>query len=173
MGAPPLLEGIVTGDILEHPRVEEWRRTHPREWWAFNQLRPESDVRDRVIAAVLAGRDDDTAIEELVRFAESIEGNKRAARAGTLIPPPPIGERRPLDVTIKRMTKMREEGRLFFRVDFATPHGWSGYFDTTSPEVVERVSKHRQRSRPLTVVGEITAHPYDFLVVLGGRVKIV
>ena len=161
-------------DVLQHPRVQEWRRKHPQEWWAFNQLRPNDAVRERVIAAVLAGREDDEAVDELVRLGEAMEGNKRAARAGALTAPPPVGERRPLEVTIKRMTKMLSPDRgLFFRVDFATPHGWSGYFDTTAPDVVERISRHRQRSRPLTVVGEITAHPYDFLVVLGGHVRIV
>jgi hypothetical protein len=168
-----LLEGIVRHDALAHPRVEEWRKKHPQEWWAFNQLRETDEVRERVIAAVMAGRAEDPAIDELVRYGEAIEGNRRAARAGTLTPPPPLGERRPIEVTIRRMTKMRQDGHLFFRVDFATTHGWSGYFDTTAPEVVERVAKHRHRSRPLTVVGEVTAHPYDFLVVLGGRVRIV
>lgn len=160
-------------EVLVHPRVEEWRRKYPQEWWAFNQLKETDGMRERVIAAVLAGRQDDEAIDDLVRFAEALEGNRRAARSGTLTPPPPVGERRPLEVRVKRMTKMRRNGRLFFRVDFATRQGWSGYFDTSAPEVVERVSKHRRRSRPLTVVGEVTAHPYDFLVVLGGRVRIV
>jgi hypothetical protein len=173
VGAPPLLEGFVTADVLDHPRVEEWRRRHPQEWWALNQLRESDETRDRVLAAVLAGRHEDEAIDELVRFAEAMEGNQRAARDGTLAPPPPLGERRPLEVRIKRMTKMRKDDRLFFRVDFATPFGWSGYFDTSAPDVVERVAKHRHRSRPLTVVGEVAAHPYDFLVVLGGRVRIV
>lgn len=164
----------MTADILEHPRVEEWRRRRPQEWWTFEQLRPDDPIRDRVIAAVLGGRDDDDAIDELVRLGEALVANERAARAGTLTPPPPPGERRPLEVTIKRMKKMRDpEGALFFRVDFATAHGWAGYFDTRAPEVVERIAKHRHSSRPLTVVGEVTARPNDFLVVLGGRVRIV
>lgn len=160
-------------NLLQDPRVEDWRRRHPREWWAFNQLNPHDAVRERVIAAVLAGREGDAAFDEILRLAEAMEGNRRAARAGTLAAPPPVGERRPVEVTVKRMTKMREDGRLFFRVDFSTPYGWSGYFDTEAPEVVERVAKHRQRSKLLTVVGEVTARPYDFLVVLGGRVRIL
>jgi hypothetical protein len=172
VGAPALLEGIVKHDILAHPRVEEWRSKHPQQWWAFHQLK-ETEVRDRILAAIMAGRDVDPAFDELVRYGEALEWNRRADRNGTLTPPPALGERRPFEVTIKRMTRMQQHDHLFFRVDFATTQGWSGYFDTMAPEVVERVAKHRRRSRPLTVVGEITAHPYDFLVVLGGRVRIV
>ena len=173
MGTFALLGASVTHDPLSHPRVEEWRRTRPQEWWAFNQLKASDAVRERVLAAVLAGREEDPAIDDLLRYGEALEGNRRAARNGTLTPPPPLGERRPIEVTIRRMTKITSDGQLFFRVDFTTTQGWSGYFDTTVPDVVERIAKHRQRSRPLTVVGEVTAQPYDFLVVLGGRVRIV
>jgi hypothetical protein len=161
-------------DVLDHPRVQAWKKTYPQQWWAFELLSARSEVRAGVIAAVLAGReDDDEHIDQLVRFGEALEARHRAESAGTVMPPPAQGERRPFQVHVKRMKRMEQEGRVFFRVDFTTSYGWSGYFDTTASSVVERVHKHRRRDRPLTLVGEVVRRPHDFLVVLDDRVQIV
>lgn len=159
--------------LLDHESVQAWRSQHPREWWAFKHLEEGDDLRTRVLAAILGGRLEDEAIDDLVRFAEGLEARQKAERDGTVMPPPGDGERRSLDVKVSRMTQKVREGRKFFRVDFTTPHGWAGFFDTTNPHVVERIAKQRDRSRPITVVGEVTRRPYEFLVELGNRVKIV
>lgn len=164
---------MLSDEVLDHPRVTAWRETHPRQWWAFLQLSERSEVRAGVLAAILAGRDDDEHLDQLVRFGEALEARARAERTGSVSPPPAAGERRAIEVYVKRMKRMEQDGRVFFRVDFSTAQGWSGYFDTTAPNVVERVHKHRRRSRPLTVVAEVERRPHDFLVVLGGRVQIV
>lgn len=160
-------------DLLEHASVQAWRSQHPREWWAFQKLEDDDDLRTRVLAAILGERPGDEAIDDLVRFAEGLEARQKAERDGTVRAPPGDGERRSLDVKVSRMTQKVREGRKFFRVDFTTSHGWAGFFDTTNPHVVERIAKHRDRSRPITVVGEVTRRPYEFLVELGNRVKIV
>lgn len=174
MGPYRLLEALVSPNVLDDKRVEEWRKLHPREWWAFNHLDPEDELRDRVLAAVLGERTGhDEALDGLVRFADALEHRQKVGRRGAPSPPPGDGERRPFQARVTRMVRMASEGRTFYRVDFATPYGWSGMFDTTNPELVERVSKQRDRSKPITLVGEITERPYDFLVVLGARVRIV
>jgi len=162
----------VKTDILENERVQAWRTQHPREWWAFQQLGEHDDLRIGVLAAILGGRMGDDAVTDLVRFAEGLETRLRAERDGTVTPPPGDGERRQMTITVSRMKQMSTEGRKFFRVDFTTTHGWSGFFDTTNPDVVERIAKRRDRS-PIMVVGEIIRRPYEFLVELGNRVRIV
>lgn len=160
-------------DILKHPRVQAWRRAHPQQWWAFEQLSEHSDVRQGVLAAILGGREGDEHIDQLVRFGEALECRSRAEKAGTVMPPPSDGERRAFEVRVKRMKRMERDGQTFFRVDFSTSYGWSGYFDTTAPNVVEHVFNCRRRARPVTIVGEVARRPHDFLVVLGDRVSIV
>jgi hypothetical protein len=164
----------MTDEVLDHPRIQAWKKAHPQQWWAFEFLSERSDVRAGVLAAVLAGREkDDEHVDQLVRFGEALENRHRAERVGTVTPPPVEGERRPLQVNVKRMKRMERDGQVFFRVDFSTPYGWSGYFDTTAPSVIERVHKHRHRERSLTIVGEVVRRPHDFLVVLDDRVQIV
>jgi len=163
----------VKTDILESERVQAWRRQHPREWWAFQQMSEKDEGRAAALAAVLGGRLEDEAISYLVRFADALEARLKAERDGTDRPPPGDGQRRAVEIRVSRMTQMSDEGgRKFFRVDFTTAHGWSGYFDTRNPDVVERISKRRSGS-PITVVGEVTRRPYEFLVELGERVRIV
>lgn|GEM_PF-4410897 len=164
----------MSADLLADERVEEWRRLHPREWWAFRQLDQDDDLRARVLAAVLGRRTaHDPALDDLVRYADALENMQRARREGTLKAPPGDGERRPFPARVTRMVHLQSGGRTFYRVDFATPHGWSGTFDTTNPDLVERVSKQRDPRKPVTLVGEITRRPYEFLVELDARVRIV
>jgi len=61
----------------------------------------------------------------------------------------------------------------FFRIDFSSPEGWGGYFETTNPGVVERISKLRNHAKTLTLVGEVSRRPYEFYVELTGDVRIV
>lgn len=168
-GSVPMID-----DLLEHPLMVMWRKAYPQLWWAFQQLGRHPELQAKVVAAVLAKREhEDEHVDQLLRFGESLETRKRAEGTGTVMPPPEAGERRPFEVYVKRMKRMEREGKTFFRVDFSTQYGWSGYFDTTSPNIVERVHKHRRRERPLTLVGEVTQRPYDFLVVLDDHVQIV
>lgn len=159
-------------DLLQHERVEAWKAEHPREWWAFTQLDDEDNLRDRVLVAVLNDRDDE-AIDDLVSFAEAIEAHRRALKAGTAKPPPGVGERRSFSILVSRMQRMGDRPQVFFRVAFACPDGWGGYFDTTNPGVVEKISKLRNLAKPLTIVGEVTRQPYEFYVELDGNVRIV
>ena len=160
-------------DVLEHDRVEAWKTKSPRHWWAFVLLNEEDELRDRVLAAVLGGRGDDEAIDGLIRFAEALEAHRRASKAGTVKVPPAVGERRSFAITVSRMTRMLNQAGPFFRVDFACPDGWGGHFDTTNPDVVETVSRLRNRAKPLTVVGEVSRRPYEFYIELQDSVRIV
>jgi len=171
--SPSLLEDIFVKSLLDDGRVETWKTQNPREWWAFQELSEDDDLRTRVLASILGNRPEDDSIDDLIRFAEALEGHRRATRDGTVSPPPGDGERRSFPIIVTRMTRMRNAGRLFFRVDFGTPHGWAGFFDTTNPDVVERIAKLRNRSKPITVVGEVTQRFYEFLVELDSRIRIV
>jgi hypothetical protein len=175
VAAPKVLEGpFVKKGLLEHERVEAWKTEAPRQWWAFSQLDHEDELRDRVLAAVLGGRGDDEAIDELIRFAEALEAHRRASKAGTVKAPPAVGERRSFPITVSRMTRMRSPSSgLFFRVAFACSDGWGGHFDTINPGVVEKISKLRNRAKPLTLVGEVSRRPYEFYVELHDSVRIV
>ena len=55
---------------------------------------------------------------------------------------------------------------LFFRVDFSSPDGWGGFFDTTNPSVVEKIAKVRNHAKPLNVVAEVSKRVYEFFVEL-------
>lgn len=160
-------------DLLEHESVQAWRSQHPREWWAFQKLEENDDLRTRALVAILGHRPEDEAIDDLVRFAEALETRQKAERDGTVRPPPGEGERRSLELKVSRMTQKSRGGRKFFRVDFTTLYGWAGFFDTTNPHVVERIARQRDRSKLITVVGEVTRRPYEFLVELGGPVRLV
>lgn len=171
VAAPAVLEGAIV-NILDHDRVEVWKTEHPRQWWAFAQLSNDDELRDRVLAAVLGGRSDDSAIDELIRFAEALETYCRASKAGTVEAPPAVGERRSFPILISRMVRMSNPA-VFFRIDFICPSGWGGHFDTTNPGVVETISRLRNRAKPLTVVGEVSRRPYGFYVELKDSVRIV
>lgn len=159
--------------ILDHERVKSWKAERPRQWWAFKHLDDDDELQDRVLAAVLADRQDDGAIDDLIRFTEALEAHRRAAKAGTVKAPPAVGERRSFPIIVHRMARMDSPDRKpFFRVDFACPRGWGGHFDTTNPDVVETISKMRNRAKPLTVVGEVSRQSYEFYVELEG-VKLV
>lgn len=158
---------------LGHPGFEDWRTQNPREWRALLSL-GEHELATRVLAAIVSGRQDsDEAMDELARVADGIECHTMATVADTLEPPPALNERRSFPVRVRRMKRITTKSGTAFRVDFVTNKGWSGYFDTTAPEVVERIAKHRRRREPLTVVGEVVDYPHEFMVELGGRVKIL
>lgn len=174
VGAPQMFEGVfMKNQLLEDPRVEAWKGEYPRQWWAFQQLKSNDELRERVLVAVLKGNQEALSINELVTFAEAIEVHRRTAKAGTVKPPPAVGERRSFPIIVTRMTRMRSGASIFFRVDFSSPNGWGGFFDTTNPGVVEKISKIRNHGQPLTVVGEVSRRPYEFYVELDGGVGIV
>jgi len=158
--------------LLEDDRVETWKVENPREWWAFTQLDEDDELRNRVLLSILNDRDDDS-IDELVTFAEAAEAHQRAAKTGHAKPPPGLGERRSFPIIVNRMARMQGTFGPFFRVAFTCSDGWGGYFDTTNPGVVERISRLRNPSRPLTIVGEAFRQPYDFYVELAADVRIV
>lgn len=160
-------------DLLEHQSVEVWKSRSPRQWWAFQQLKDDDSLRERVLLAVLRENEEDEAFDDLIRFIEASEAHQRALKAGTVRLPPANGERRMFHIVVSRMTRMRNDADLFFRVDFFSPDGWGGYFDTTNPSVIETVSKIRNRAKPLKIVGAVTRRPYKFYVELGDHVKIV
>jgi len=155
--------------LLKSEVVQEWAEKNPRLWWAFEELDEDDDLNDAVLAGIVNERVSQGVITRLVRFADGLEAKERAETAGTMRPPPAVGERRSVTISVTRMTKVNWDRDKKFRVDFTTDHGWSGYFDTKNPKIVSTISK----SNTVTVVGEIERHLYDFLVVLGGRVRIV
>lgn len=140
-------------------------------WWAFEQLSDTDELRDRVLAGIVKDSMAPAVIDALVRFADALENRERAEEAGTVSAPPDVGMRRPINIVVTRMTKVNWNRDKTFRVDFVTEHGWSGFFDTKNPRLVEQISK--AKNKPLTVVGEVERHIYEFLVVLGGRVRAV
>lgn len=160
--------------LFQHENIEAWKAKHPRLWWAFQQLNDEDDLRDQVLAAILNHREnDDEALDHLLRFTEALEAFQRATNKGTVRPPPDLGERRSFSIFVSRMTRMRSNHDTFFRVDFFSPDGWGGFFDTTNPGVVERISRLRNHANPLTVVGEVSRRMYEFYVELDRSLKIV
>ena len=155
--------------LLKSDVVQEWAEKNPRMWWAFEELDIDDDLNDAVLAGIVNERVPPGVITRLVRFAEALETKERAETAGTMRAPPAVGQRRSVTITVTRTTKVNWNRDKKFRVDFTTNHGWSGYFDTKNPMIISTISK----SNTITVVGEIELHLYDFLVVLGGRVRIV
>jgi len=152
-----------------HQEMKAWAEENPRLWWAFEQLDDTDELRDRALAGIVKENMPETVIDDLVRFADGLENRERAETAGTVSAPPGVGLRRPFNIVVTRMTKVNWNRDKTFRVDFVTEHGWSGFFDTKNPRLVERVSKSQNKA--LTIVGEVERHLYDFLVVLGGRVR--
>jgi hypothetical protein len=157
--------------------AQEWAQANPRLWWAFEQLNDDDDLRDRVLVGILKDSMPSQVIDDLVRFADALEVQERAEATGTVTPPPDVGMRRSFEITVTRMSKVGNwslNRNRTFRVDFVTDQGWAGYFDTRNPRLVEQINKTlKQERQTITVVGEIEQHLYDFLVVLGGRVRIV
>lgn len=160
-------------DVLAHERVKAWMEEHPREAWALGTLGEDDALRERVLASVLDGREDEDASYELALVADSLENRDRAFSAGGLVPPPEDGERYPVDVLVSRMQLVRARGKTFYRIYFCSPGGWSGFFDTSNPLDVEKVARSRDERRPVTVVGEVVERPRDMIVVMGGRVRVL
>ena len=148
---------------------QAWAEENPRLWWAFEQLDESDELRDRVLAGIVKDDMPPAVIDDLVRFADGLENRERAESAGTMSAPPEVGMRRPFNIVVTRMTKVNWNRNKTFRVDFVTNYGWSGFFDTKNPAIVAQATKNKT----LTVVGEVERHLYDFLVVIGGRVRIV
>ena len=163
---------VLTQEILKDERVQAWQMGHPREWWAFENLGAEDELRVRLIAAILGEREDD-ALEDLIRYADALEDWNRARDENNFENPPSPGERRPMNLRILRMHLKREGTRKFFRVDFCTDRGWGGYFDTDNSVHIERLQRYRGSPQPVTVVAEVTHRPYDYFVVLGGHMCVV
>jgi len=159
----------VRDQLLKSEAVLEWAENNPRLWWAFEELDLDDDLNDTVLAGIVNERVSPSVITRLVRFADALEAKERAEVAGTMRTPPSVGQRRSVTINVTRTTKVNWDKDKKFRVDFTTNHGWSGYFDTKNPMIIATISK----SNTITVVGEIERHLYDFLVVLGGRVRIV
>lgn len=156
--------------LLKSDVVQEWAEKNPRMWWAFEELDLDDDLNDAVLAGIVNERVPQSVITRLVRFADALDAKVRAETAGTVRAPPAVGQRRSVTVNVTRTTKVNwDRVDKKFRVDFTTHHGWSGFFDTRNPQIIAAISK----SNTITVVGEIERHLYDFLVVLGGRVRIV
>jgi hypothetical protein len=151
-------------DLLHSDAVLEWQAENPRLWWAFEQLDPHDDFRARVLAGIVSNNILPAVIDGLVRLADALENNQRGKEAGTSVLPPEVGLRRSINLVVTRLTKINWNMTKTFRVDFVTPQGWSGYFDTQNPRIVEITTKFK--AQPITVVGEIERHIYDFLVVV-------
>ena len=153
-------------------RVREWMDSYPREGWALEELPADDPLRTRAVAAILQHRShDDEAIDELARYADALEAHQQAEEAGKVMPAPPLKRCRQYKVQIVRMKHVANDQSACFRVDFVTDQGWSGFFDTTNPLVVEKINKHTGLA--ITLVGEVIERPYDFMVKLGGPVRIV
>lgn len=163
---------LLTQEILEDPRVQAWKMLWPREWWAFEQLDDHDELRVRVIAAILADREDE-ALDDLTRYTDAVEAWCRAVQSNSFEAPPSEGIRRPMALRIMRMRLKEESTYKFFRVDFYSDHGWGGHFDTDNPVHVERLRRYLGSPRLVTVVAEVTHQPYPYLVVLGGPLSVV
>lgn len=153
--------------------VREWMEAHPRESWAFARLSDDDDLRYRIVESLVSGRDSEELVH-LTRFAEALEHRERCARDGSLRSAPEIGERRPFEGWIPLISRLESSvGAPFFRVDFRAREGWSGYFDTTIPQDIERIAKMKDRTKLVVVVGEIVKSPYDCFVIFGERTRLV
>lgn len=163
--------GWVTTDEVN--LLREWMQGHPRESMAYGRLNHDDPLRGVVVEYIRTGREEE-ARRFLARFADALEHRHRCQLLGTLRPPPEVGERRPYDGWILGMERVRgESGVLFYQVDFRAVDGWSGHFDTRTPQDVERIAKMRDRSQLVVVVGEIIKRPYDCLVVFGAQTRLV
>ena len=160
---------MVPPDLSQFEQVDRWREAHPREWWAFEMLEDSDQRKERALASILSERDDE-AILDLVRYADALETWERATREGSAEGVPPPQQRRPFAIHVVRMTPKREQ-QLVYQIDFDTVHGWSGFFETNNPVHVKRVNE--RRSIQLTVVAEIIAQPYPFMVQLGGLIRVL
>jgi hypothetical protein len=153
-------------------RLRAWLQEHPGQSWAFAELRYDDPLRLQVASCILSGQQGEPLVR-LARFAGALEHRQRTLSLGTLQPAPEVGERRPHDVWIVAMTRMQDAQGPFFRVDVRAREGWSGYFDTKIPQDIERISKMRDKSQLLVIVGEVLDRPYECLVVFGGRTRLV
>jgi len=163
----------VRTDLLAHERVKAWMDAHPRERWAFDTLDERDPLRERVLASLLDGRDDEDASHDLALLVDALESRERAVRERTLLPPPGDGERRLVAVLVSRLRHVRSDERSFYRIYFCSPGGWAGFFETSNPLDVEKVARARDGHRPIQIVGEVVRRPRDEIVVLGGRVRVL
>lgn len=153
-------------------QVRAWMMNHPRECWAYERLNDDDELRSDVVECILTGRNEE-ALVHLVRFADALDHRRKSFMEGMLQPPPEIGERRPHDVWLPHMSQLRSaSGSPFYRVDVRARDGWSGYFDTTVPQDIERIFKMKDRTKLVVIVGEIIKRPYDCFVVFGERTRL-
>lgn len=145
--------------------AQAWATQNPRLWWAWEQLADEDDLQDRILSGIMKNDMSPVALQELERFAAALETRDKAKSAGSYHAPPKRGLRRPIPVRVLRLTKVNWRRSKTFRVDFKTDQGWSGFFDTQNPRLVEQVTK--TQGAQITVIGEVESYLYDFLVVLG------
>lgn len=158
---------MIPSGLLEDERVRSWEEQHPREWWAFQTLDAMDPLKEKVLLSILDGVWGED-LDFLLLYADALEIWNHAVRQGKAESPPAAGLRRPYDVRILRHAQLRKEN-LFYRVDFTTSFGWSGFFDTSHPVHVKLVTR-----RPnVTLVAEVVEVFHPFLVRMGGFLRVL
>jgi hypothetical protein len=151
--------------------LRAWKEENPRLWEGFKEL-GDNPLRDRVLLSIIKKNPDDPAIDELLRYTDALEHYQYLKDEGRFVSPPEKGLRRSFEVRILRLTKLDwNTPQRRFQFDFQTTQGWSGFFDTRNPLVVEKLTKHNDK--PQLLVGEVEEIVFEFLVKLTNQTRVV
>lgn len=151
-----------------HPDVEQWIDENPREGFAFNNMPDSYPVKQLIINSILKGSIPQILLLELNYFMNAYEHYRKVGVDCSEELESSKGLRRPYDLKIVAWNLYRKNQEKLFRVDFTTPHGWSGYFDTNNPSVLSRL----KQDTVVTIIGEIESVVTPYYVVLGGKIGV-
>jgi len=129
-------------ELTEHDPFAAFQTQHPRAWWALTHMENDK-IRDRILESIHRGNVAPEDIDLLWTIAAEIEVIRAAKREGRWEPAPVETTRGEWeasptsfeDVELQAAKKTKKVSRKTprrARVNFMTPEGWGGYFETNS-----------------------------------------
>lgn len=149
-------------------RVKEWGEQNPQRKWAFDQLKPSDFLKLSVHMAIQHNEPPNhRAYAQLDRYGEALclyqntpNFEKCPSRGGKFV----------AEVRLKRITNLSNKR---FQVDVEALKGWSAFFDTRKPEVIEFLYKLKDHSKTFRILTERQEALYPFLVQLTSNTRIL
>jgi hypothetical protein len=146
-------------------QAKRWQASHPRHWWALERMEV-GEFRDSLVEAMETGRMTTRREMYLWHLATKLE---REAR-GEVVTAPTKGTRGAWRLYItKAEWGDNKFGDHVFRVDFLSPEGWRGRWETTNEGHVVMIKD--RTSDDVLLKGTVKWSREDYGII-GGRVTV-
>lgn len=152
------------------PVFQKWAASRPREAYALSHLPEDDTLKDEIVSAILNENVDELTSLKVSRLADAVDLYEIKKTENAFIEPFRWGIRRPITARFLSTIQVKIDNKLYYRVDFQTEQGWSGYFYTRSPKVLSRIKANMDAD--FTLVGEVKKRRTCFYVEFGGQITV-